>query len=121
MNLNNLKLPSWLIQGLTSLMQTAEALFATPKSGPSKKAWVKAAALDLLEKIDLPAIPDVIEQPIKEALIDVAIEVIWALLFAKNADALGDKLEVVPAGLWPFQAGAMLPRKFINQLKLQRL
>ncbi len=109
MNLNNLKLPSWLIQGLTSLMQTAEALFSAPKSGPSKKAWVKAAALDLLEKIDLPAIPDVIEQPIKEALIDVAIEVIWALLFAN------DETEQAAEPVWATQISRRKLQPFLQR------
>jgi hypothetical protein len=84
MNLNNLKLPSWLVAAIANLMETAESVFSSPGSGVSKKVWVKTAALDLLERVDIPGIPDFIEQPVKEALIDVAIEVVWALLFAEH-------------------------------------
>ncbi len=84
MNLNNLKIPSWLVNALASLMETAEASMTAPGSGAKKKAWVKTAALDLIERVDIPGLPDAIEQPIKEALIDVAIEVVWALLFAEH-------------------------------------
>ncbi len=86
MNLTNLKLPSWLIHALTTLMQTAEGVFSRPRSGVKKKAWVKQAALDLLAQVDLPGIPDTIEPPLKEAMVEVAIEVIWALLFATDSD-----------------------------------
>ena len=53
---------------------------------------MKQAALDLLEKVNVPGIPDNIEQPIKEALIDVAIEVIWALRFAGEEPSALDRI-----------------------------
>ena len=93
LNLANRSLPSWVIQAITNLMQTAEQVFSLPKSGSAKKAWVKQSTLDLLEKVNVPGIPDTIEQPIKEALIDVAIEVIWALLFTEVTE------NVFPVGL----------------------
>ena len=88
MNFNNIniKLPSWLVLALANLMEAAEVIFGTPGSGPSKKAWVKGAALDLMDKVDIPVLPDIIEQPIKEALIDGAIDVIWALLFGDSGE-----------------------------------
>ncbi len=97
MPLNNLKLPSWLIQGITTLMQTAEDLFTGTKTGAAKKAWVKQATLDLLEKINIAVIPDFIEPPLKEAMVEVAIEVIWALLFAQD-EAPRSRLAEVMSG-----------------------
>jgi len=61
-------------------MDLAEELFG-PGSGAKKKAWVRAALLDAARSVDVPSIPNWIENPAKEALVDFLIEVVWGLHF----------------------------------------
>lgn len=63
-----------------TLMDVAEELFGSG-TGESKKACVRNALLDAAKAVDLPAIPDWIENPAKVALIDFLIEVVWGLHF----------------------------------------
>ena len=78
--LDNLSLPSSFIQAIAELMEVAEVIFGA-KTGEQKKAWVKNAALDLAAKIDIPVLPEAIERPLEELVIDMVIEVLWAMLF----------------------------------------
>ncbi|MFN7146881.1 MAG: hypothetical protein ACK4YP_24110 [Myxococcota bacterium] len=80
MDLSALKLPSWLLPTLHRLMGLAEDLFG-PGTGAAKKRWVKAALLDALRSVDVPNVPDWIENPAKEALVEFLIEVVWSLHF----------------------------------------
>ena len=90
--LQNLKLPSEFIQSVSNLMDVAEMIFGA-KSGEQKKAWVKNAALDLAAKIDIPVLPEAIERPLEEMVIDMVIEVLWAMLF-DNDGLLGGQEEI---------------------------
>ncbi|MDP2316324.1 MAG: hypothetical protein Q8P41_25725 [Pseudomonadota bacterium] len=80
MDLSSIKLPSWLLPSLQRLMGLAEDLFG-PGTGVAKKRWVRAAMLDALRSVDVPKVPDWIENPLKEALVDFLIEVVWSLHF----------------------------------------
>lgn len=66
-----------------SLMETAEVIFDKPKSGAEKKKWVKEMAIEAGRKIDIKWLPNFIENPIKDGIISIVIDVLWALLFKK--------------------------------------
>jgi hypothetical protein len=80
MDLSQIKLPGWLMPATKNLMDLAEELFG-PGTGAAKKAWVRSALLHAAESVDLPNIPNWIENPAKAALIDFLIEVVWGLHF----------------------------------------
>lgn len=80
MDLSLIKLPSWLLPTTKSLMHLAEDLFG-PGTGVAKKAWVRTTLLDAARALDIPNVPDWIENPAKTALIDFLIEVVWGLHF----------------------------------------
>ena len=84
MDLANIKLPSWLLPTLKKLMHLAEELFSSG-TGASKKAWVRGALLSAASAVDIPEVPNFIEDPIKESLVDLLIEVVWSLFFQKGA------------------------------------
>ncbi len=80
MDLSTLKLPAWIAPTLQRLMGLAEEIFG-PGTGATKKAWVRTALLDAAKAVDIPSIPNWIENPAKEALVDFLIEVVWGLHF----------------------------------------
>ena len=80
MDLSTIKLPNWLLPNLHKLMDLAEEIFG-PGTGATKKAWVRSALLDAAKAVDIPSIPNWIENPAKEALVDFLIEVVWGLHF----------------------------------------
>ncbi|MFZ5480629.1 MAG: hypothetical protein ACOZNI_27955 [Myxococcota bacterium] len=80
MDLYQIKLPDWLLPNLHKLMELAEDIFG-PGTGAQKKAWVRAALLDAAKSVDVPSIPNWIENPAKEALVSFLIEVVWSLHF----------------------------------------
>jgi len=53
------------------------------KTGAEKKAWVKAKARDAVQHVDLKKVPNFLEEPIKDAVVGVIIDVTWALAFKK--------------------------------------
>ena len=80
MDLSKINLPAWLPGTVKKLMNLADEIFG-PGTGATKKAWVRQALLDAAKAVDIPSIPNWIENPAKEALVDVIIEVIWGLHF----------------------------------------
>ena len=80
MDFSQIKLPTWLMPTTKNLMDLAEELFG-PGTGEAKKAWVRNALLDAAKAVDLPNIPNWIENPAKAALVDFLIEVVWGLHF----------------------------------------
>ena len=80
MDLSKVNLPAWLPGTVRKLMKLAEEVFG-PGTGATKKAWVRSALLDAAKNVDVPSIPNWIENPAKEVLVDSIIEVIWGLHF----------------------------------------
>lgn len=76
-------LPPELIEAVKAAMQIAEQQF-TGEEGLKKREFVKGKVKDAAKKIDLKGIPSWLEEPIREAVVTVVIEVVWNLLF-KNA------------------------------------
>lgn len=76
-------LPPELIEAVKAAMQIAEQQFAG-EEGLKKREFVKGKVKDAAKKIDLKGIPSWLEEPIREAVVTVVIEVVWNLLF-KNA------------------------------------
>lgn len=52
--------------------------------GASKKAWVKAKARAAVHHLDLKKVPSFLEDPIKDAVVGVIVDVTWALVFKKK-------------------------------------
>ncbi len=80
MDLSKINLPAWLPGTVRKLMNLAEEVFG-PGTGATKKAWVRQALLDAAKSVDIAVIPNWIENPAKELLVDFIIEVIWGLHF----------------------------------------
>lgn len=76
-------LPPELVEAVKNAMQMAEQQFSGDE-GLKKREFVKAKVKDAAKKIDLKGIPSWLEDPIRDAVVNVVIEVIWNLLF-KNA------------------------------------
>lgn len=70
-----------LVRHLQHLMQAAERIWPESGKGKVRKAWVKRVLKDMLEAHDLVALPDGIERPLEDALVDVVIETVWQLVF----------------------------------------
>lgn len=98
MNLSELNLPSWLPSAIRQLMETAEVIFGEG-TGDQKKAWVTAAAVSLVEKVDIKWLPDAIEDTLLEGIVSLAIEILWALYFSN--DAVLAAMEEEPIGVLP--------------------
>lgn len=76
--LEAITLPPQLLPTVADLMRTAEAVFG-PKTGAEKKAWVKARAIELAGKFDLKNVPNWIENPAKEVVIGLVVDILWGL------------------------------------------
>ena len=84
--LDNVSFPPWLVQATGKLVEAAEAAFG-PGKGKIKKRWVKKQLKSLLAEHDIPKVPDWLETPLENALVDVVVELCWAFLFAPKATA----------------------------------
>lgn len=80
MDLSKINLPAWLPGTTRKLMNLAEEVFG-PGTGATKKAWVRTALLDAAKSVDIAVIPNWIENPAKELLVDFIIDLIWGLHF----------------------------------------
>ncbi len=54
------------------------------KPGSDKKTWVKEKVKDAAKNIDLKKVPGFLEDPIRDAVISVVVDVTWALVFKKK-------------------------------------
>lgn len=77
-------LPPELIEAVKAAMQIAEQQFSGTE-GDKKREFVKGKVKDAAKKIDLKGIPSWLEDPIRDAVVTVVIEVCWSLLFKKPA------------------------------------
>jgi hypothetical protein len=77
-------LPPELVEAIKAAMQIAEQQFAGDE-GAKKRDFVKAKVKEAAKKIDLKGVPSWLEEPIREAVITVIIEVVWNLVFKKPA------------------------------------
>lgn len=73
-------LPPELVDAVKTAMLLAEQQFSGTE-GAKKKEFVKGKVKDASKKLDLKALPSWLEEPIRDAVIAVIIEVIWNLLF----------------------------------------
>ena len=81
---SKIKLPPKMAKTVADLMDVAEDMFATPGSGPAKKRWVRDTVVDLFSKVDIKGLPNWIENPLKEALVEGLIEIVWELLYKRR-------------------------------------
>lgn len=77
------KIPAWLGRTANQLMELAEDLFA-PGSGAKKKQWVKDALKQAMRAVDVPLVPEWLETPLEDAIVEVVIETIWSISFARR-------------------------------------
>jgi hypothetical protein len=84
--MNFQKLNPWLVKKTKSLMEQAETKFMEPQAGEQKKEWVTTCLQQALDKVDVAKIPNWIEDPLKDLLVDFLIEIVWHLLYSKEED-----------------------------------
>ena len=72
-----------LVETVRSAMQDAEG--ALPgKTGAEKKSWVKGKVKGAVAHVDLKKVPGFLEEPIKDAVAGVIVDVVWATVFKKK-------------------------------------
>jgi hypothetical protein len=79
-------LPPELVEAIKAAMQVAEQQF-TGAEGTKKRDFVKGKVKEASKKIDLKGVPSWLEEPIREAVVTVIIEVCWNLLFKDKKTA----------------------------------
>lgn len=72
-----------LVETVRAAMHDAESVLPG-KTGAEKKAWVKTKVRDAVKHIDLKKVPAFLEEPIKDAVIGVIVDVVWATVFKKK-------------------------------------
>lgn len=72
-----------LVETVRAAMQDAESVLPG-KTGAEKKAWVKSKVRDAVKHVDLKKVPAFLEEPIKDAVIGVIVDVVWATVFKKK-------------------------------------
>ncbi len=77
------KVDAAFIELVRSAMQDAESVLPG-KTGAEKKAWVKEKVKDAAKKIDLKGIPNFLEDAVRDALVGVVVDSVWALVFKKK-------------------------------------
>jgi hypothetical protein len=73
-------LPPELVDAIKAAMEIAEQQF-TGAEGEKKREFVKGKVKDAAKKVDLKGLPSWLEDPIRDAVVGVVIEVCWNLLF----------------------------------------
>lgn len=80
-------LPPEVVEAVKAAVLLAEQQFSG-KEGAKKREFVKAKVKDAAKKIDLKSLPSWLEDPIRDAVVAVIIEVVWNLLLkGKQAQA----------------------------------
>jgi hypothetical protein len=72
------------IEAVRRAMSEAEDKFLGGK-GEAKRAWVHAHVAEAAKKLDLGNVPAWLADPVRDAVVYVIIEVVWALVFRKKA------------------------------------
>jgi hypothetical protein len=78
-------LPSEVVEAVKAAMMMAEQQFGG-KEGAKKREFVKGKVKDAAKRLDLKSLPSWLEEPIREAVITVVIEVCWNLLLKDKKD-----------------------------------
>jgi hypothetical protein len=73
-------LPPELVEAVKTAMDLAEQQF-TGAEGAKKREFVKGRVKDAAKKLDLKQLPSWLEEPIRDAVVSVIIEVCWNLVF----------------------------------------
>ena len=73
-------LPPELVEAVKTAMELAEQQF-TGAEGAKKREFVKGRVKDAAKKLDLKQLPSWLEEPIRDAVVSVIIEVCWNLVF----------------------------------------
>ena len=71
------------IESVRKAMSEAEDKFLGGK-GEAKRAWVHAHVAEAAKKLDLGNVPAWLADPVRDAVVYVIIEVVWALVFRKK-------------------------------------
>jgi hypothetical protein len=78
-----LKIDPRFVEIVREKMQDAETLIPG-KSGADKRDWVKSKVMPEAQKIELKGVPEWLQSIVRDAIVYVVIEVVWALLFRKT-------------------------------------
>jgi hypothetical protein len=79
-----LKIDPVFVEAVRAAMAEAEAKLPG-KSGADKREWVRAKVAVEAKKLSLKSVPEWLQDIVRDAVVYVVIEVIWALFFRKNA------------------------------------
>jgi hypothetical protein len=71
------QIPRWLVDAAPLVINQAEQLIQGPGRGRQKKAYVRDALRSLARNHDIEQIPDWVETPVENALIDILVEVVF--------------------------------------------
>jgi hypothetical protein len=71
------QIPRWLVDAVPLIINQAEQLIQGPGRGRQKKAYVRDALRSLARNHDIEQIPDWVETPVENALIDILVEVVF--------------------------------------------
>jgi hypothetical protein len=72
------------IDAVRVAMQEVESKFPG-KDGAAKREWVRTKVMDAAKKVNLKGVPSWLEEPVRDAVIYVVIETLWATLFRAKA------------------------------------
>jgi len=72
-------LPPELVEAVKAAMMLAEQQL-TGQEGAKKREFVKARVKEAAKRLDLKSLPSWLEEPIRDAVVSVVIEVCWNLL-----------------------------------------
>ena len=73
-------LPPELVEAVKAAMDLAEQQFSGAE-GAKKREFVKGKVKEAAKRLDLKQLPSWLEEPIRDAVVTVIIEVCWNLLF----------------------------------------
>lgn len=79
----DIKLPGWLGNAATDLIGLAERLIPGAQRGPARKRWVKESLRKLLREHDIAAIPNWVEGPAEDMIVDIVVELVFTQLRKK--------------------------------------
>lgn len=71
------------VDAVHEAMKEVEAKFPG-RTGTQKRDWVREKVLVEAKKVNLKGVPTWLEEPVRDAVIYVVIETLWAMLFRKG-------------------------------------
>jgi len=71
------------VDAVAEAMKDVEAKFPG-RDGAAKREWVRTKVMDAAKQVKLNGVPSWLEDPVRDAVIYVVIETLWAVSFRKK-------------------------------------